>query len=69
MVRFWRTGRYHFDGHTLSWEYPHETPEGDQLDLAEAMDLTGPLIAHHRIYWGWAGIPLLLPPNAGTAAT
>jgi len=25
------------------------------------MDLRGPQIAHHRIYWGWFGTPLLIP--------
>ncbi|MBA3338386.1 MAG: nuclear transport factor 2 family protein [Geodermatophilaceae bacterium] len=59
LVRFWRTDRYFFDGHTLIWEYPRATPDGDQLDLVEVMDLSGPRIVHHRIYWGWAGAPLL----------
>ncbi len=36
---------------------------GDQVDLAEVMDLRGPQIAHHRIYWGWFGTPLLMPSN------
>ncbi len=69
LVRFWRTGRYLFNGHTLSWEYPRATPDGDQLDLVEAMDLAGPLITHHRIYLGWAGTPPLIPSNAGTSTT
>ncbi len=52
----YRTGEYMFDGTTLIWEYPRETPAGDQLDLVEIMELDGPLIAHHRIYWGWRGV-------------
>jgi len=53
LVRWYRTGRYHFDGQTLMWEYPRAHPDGgDQVDLAEVMDLRGPQIAHHRIYWG-----------------
>ncbi|RMB57830.1 nuclear transport factor 2 family protein [Tessaracoccus antarcticus] len=52
----YRTGDYMFDGTTLIWEYPRETPTGDQLDLIEVLRLDGPLIAHHRIYWGWKGV-------------
>jgi len=62
LVRWHRTGRYHFDGQTLMWEYPRAHPDGgDQVDLAEVMDLNGPQITHHRIYWGWFGTPLLIP--------
>ncbi|MGI8647424.1 MAG: hypothetical protein DLM55_09275 [Acidimicrobiales bacterium] len=61
LVRWYRTGRYLFDGQTLTWEYPRHTPTGDQVDLVEVMDLHGPRIAHHRIYWGWFGTPLLMP--------
>lgn len=56
---FHRSGRFLFDGTTLVWEYPRTTADGDQTDLAEVMDLDGPLIRHHRIYWGWHAIPLL----------
>ncbi len=59
LVRWHRPGRYLFDGQTLTWEYPRQTPTGDQVDLAAVMDLHGPQIAHHRIYWGWFGAPLL----------
>ncbi len=62
LVRWYRTGRYLFDGHTLMWEYPRTHPDGsEQVDLAEVMDLRGPQITHHRIYWGWNGTPLLTP--------
>jgi len=63
LVRWYRSGRYLFDGQTLTWEYPRHTPTGDQVDLAEVMDLQGPQIAHHRIYWGWLGTPLLTPTS------
>jgi len=33
-----------------------QTPDGDQLDLVEVIELDGPLIAYHRIYWGWRGV-------------
>lgn len=55
LARWYRTGIYQFDGRTLIWEYPRQTPKGDQLDLVEVMDLHGPQIAHH---WGWCGTPL-----------
>jgi len=39
LVRWYRTGRYFFDGQTQIWEYPRLTPAGDQVDLVEVMDL------------------------------
>jgi hypothetical protein len=58
-VRFHRTG-FQWNGKTLFWEYPAETPYGyHQVDLAEVMDLEGGLIKHHRIYWGWYGVEML----------
>jgi hypothetical protein len=48
-----------FDGATLIWEYPRHTTDGEQVDLVEVMELIGPHIAQHRIYWGWYGTPLL----------
>lgn len=51
----WRTGGFVFDGETLIWEYPRQTPQGDQLDLVEVMELDGARIRRHRIYWGWRG--------------
>jgi hypothetical protein len=59
LVRWYRTGQYMFNGHTLIWEYPRQAPEWEQVDLVEVMELTGPRIAGHRIYWGWYGTPLL----------
>lgn len=52
----YRTGEFLFNGHTLMWEYPRRTPTGeDQLDLVEVMELDGPRIRNHRVYWGWRG--------------
>lgn len=59
LVRWYRTGEFMFNGHTLIWEYPRKAPEWEQVELVEVMELTGPQIAHHRIYWGWSGMPLL----------
>jgi hypothetical protein len=59
LVRWYRTGQYMFNGHILIWEYPRQAPEWEQVDLVEVMELAGPRIARHRIYWGWYGTPLL----------
>jgi ketosteroid isomerase-like protein len=48
------------DGSRLTWEYPRESPEGDQMDLVEVMEIRDGLIAHHRVYWGWVGVGMLL---------
>lgn len=61
LVRFHRSDDFLFAAGRLMWEYPRITPDGDQVDIAEVMDLTGATIRHHRIYWGWFGIPLLQP--------
>ncbi|KUZ42093.1 nuclear transport factor 2 family protein [Burkholderia territorii] len=57
--RWYRTGLFFSNGWRLIWEYPRETPEGDQVDLVEVMDLRDGLIAHHRVYWGWVGFMAL----------
>lgn len=64
----YRTGDFMFDGQTLIWEYPRETPRDDQLDLVEVMELEGPRIRRHRIYWGWRGTEHILA-NALAKAT
>jgi hypothetical protein len=50
---------YCFDGTRLMWEYPRLTPDGDQMDFVEVMQLRGGLIQQHRVYWGWFGLKLL----------
>ena len=54
-VRWYRTGEYLTNGKTLVWEYPRETPEGEQIDILELMEISDGLIVNHRIYWGWKG--------------
>ncbi len=57
--RFHRTG-YLTDGKRLIWEYPRETPDGDQMDFAEAMEVNEQgLIQRHCVYWGWFGVRVL----------
>jgi hypothetical protein len=41
------------DGRAVTWEYPRVSPEGDQMDLVEVMEIEGGLIRRHRVYWGW----------------
>ena len=53
LVRWHRTGQYLVAGDTLVWEYPRQTPEGDQVDILELMQIRDGLISHHRIYWEW----------------
>jgi hypothetical protein len=74
LVRWYRTGSYFTDGHTLIWEYPRTTPDGDQVDILEVMEITDGKIQRHRIYWGWFGTKLLVrsvvqgvPAGAGEA--
>ena len=65
LVRFHRSGQFLFDNGLLVWEYPRPTPMGDQIDITEVMNLVGPKIRHHRIYWGWFGTQLLQPSHGG----
>jgi hypothetical protein len=58
--RWHRTGLFFSNGRQLTWEYPRETPQGDQVDLVEVMDVVNGLIAHHRVYWGWVGFQTLV---------
>jgi ketosteroid isomerase-like protein len=44
---------------TLTWEYPRRSPDGDQLEIVEVMEIRDGLIQHHRVYWGWYSVRLL----------
>ena len=61
LVRWHRSTTWFSAGQTLVWEYPRETPEGEQVEIVEVMDIADGLIRHHRIYWGWKGCMLLGP--------
>jgi steroid Delta-isomerase len=60
LSRWYRTGLFFSNGRQLTWEYPRETPQGDQVDLVEVMDVADGLITHHRVYWGWVGFQTLV---------
>jgi SnoaL-like domain len=48
------------DGHSVIWEYPRATPDGEQMDFVEVMELDDAgLIQYHRVSWGWFGLRLL----------
>jgi len=40
-MRWWREEHSFSAGDTLIWEYPRETPEGDQMDIVEVMKIEG----------------------------
>ena len=50
---------YLTDGITLMWEYPRATPEGDQMEFVEVMEIKDGLIQNHRVYWGWFGFEVM----------
>ena len=57
--RRYRTG-FFTDGRIVTWEYPRQTPDGDQMDLVEVMEVNeNGLIQHHRVYWGWFALSVL----------
>ena len=57
--QYYRTG-YLTDGKRLSWEYPREAGQGEQMDFVEAMELNDEgLIQRHCVYWGWFGFRVL----------
>jgi steroid Delta-isomerase len=68
LVRWYRSDAYFSAGSTLIWEYPRETPDGDQVEIVEVMNIAGGLIKHHRIYWGWKGCTLIAPALASKQA-
>lgn len=60
LVRWYRTGKYFITGDFLVWEYPRQTPDGEQVDILELMEIRDGLIVNHRIYWGWFGTQMLI---------
>lgn len=47
------------DGKILMFEYPRQTPAGEQMDFMEVMEIKDGLIHSHRVYWGWRGVKVL----------
>lgn len=36
------------------------SPDGEQMDIVEVMEIADGLIAHHRVYWGWLGVGMIV---------
>lgn len=66
-ARWYRTGLFFANGRQLVWEYLRATPNGDQIDLVEVMDIADGLITSHRVYWGWVGFKALTAAMQGQA--
>jgi len=47
------------DGRVITWEYPRQSPDGNQMDLVEVMEIKDGLIQSHRVYWGWYALNIL----------
>jgi hypothetical protein len=57
--KYYRKG-YFTDGHQLVFEYPHHTPNGEQMDFVEVMEINEEgLIQKHKVYWGWYGVNVI----------
>jgi uncharacterized protein (TIGR02246 family) len=57
--RYHRAG-FFTDGRRAIWEYPRLTPDGEQMDFVEVMEIENGLIQAHRVYWGWRGVEVLI---------
>jgi hypothetical protein len=55
--RRFRTG-FLTDGSHVTWEYPRQAADGEQMDIVEVMEVRDDLIRHHRVYWGWYSVKL-----------
>jgi hypothetical protein len=53
------------DGSRLTWEYPRQSPDGEQMDIVEVMEVRDGLIACHRVYWGWKSVGMLIRDEHG----
>jgi hypothetical protein len=53
------------DGRVLTWEYPRATPDGDQMELVEVMEVEDGLIKRHKVYWGWYALHVLKSGHDG----
>lgn len=59
LVRKYYKNRYFTDGKTIMWEYPRQTPSGEQMDFVEVMEINNGLIQYHKVYWGWYGFNII----------
>lgn len=59
-LRTYHRSGFFTDGRRATWEYPRATPEGEQMDFVEVMEIEHGLIQAHRVYWGWRGVDILV---------
>jgi hypothetical protein len=59
-VRRYHRAGFFTDGRRVTWEYPRETPDGEQMDFVEVMEIEDGLIQSHLVYWGWRGVDVIL---------
>jgi ketosteroid isomerase-like protein len=52
------------NGSRVTWEYPRESGNGEQMDIVEVMEIRDGLIQHHRVYWGWYSVRLTTNSSA-----
>ncbi|MBR0574595.1 MULTISPECIES: hypothetical protein [Pasteurellaceae] len=60
LVKWYRTDNYLIKNNILIWEYPRQTPNNQQVDIIELIEIKNEKIQHHRIYWGWFGTQMLI---------
>ncbi|OBK67836.1 nuclear transport factor 2 family protein [Mycobacterium sp. 1165178.9] len=59
-LRTYHRAGFFTDGRRATWEYPRMTPQGEQMDFVEVMEIEEGLILAHRVYWGWRGVSILM---------
>jgi ketosteroid isomerase-like protein len=59
-LRTYHRAGFFTDGRRAMWEYPRATPDGEQMDFVEVMEIENGLISAHRVYWGWRGVEVLI---------
>lgn len=59
LIRKYFKQNFFTDGKTLIFEYPRQTPDGEQMDFVEVMEIKHGLIQYHRVYWGWRGFKVI----------
>lgn len=59
-LRTYHRAGFFTDGRRATWEYPRVTPQGEQMDFVEVMEIEDRLIQAHRVYWGWRGVEVLM---------
>jgi ketosteroid isomerase-like protein len=56
---YYRSGYLTDGSRTMMFEYPRATPDGEQMDFVEVMEIADGLIQRHCVYWGWRGVKVI----------